>query len=78
MVIEGFKSYKDQTISEPFDQHINVVGEQAVILCAHHGVLLRLELHHIVDSESGLFECCLLQWELTALEKPTSSMVSHG
>ncbi len=26
VVIEGFKSYKDQTISEPFDQHINVVG----------------------------------------------------
>ena len=26
-IIEGYKSYKDQTISEPFDQHINVVGE---------------------------------------------------
>ena len=25
-IIEGYKSYKDQTISEPFDQHINVVG----------------------------------------------------
>lgn len=31
VVIEGFKSYKDQTISEPFDQHINVVGKQGVI-----------------------------------------------
>ena len=28
MVIEGFKTYKDQTISEPLNQHINVVGEQ--------------------------------------------------
>ena len=28
VVIEGFKTYKDQTISEPLDQHINVVGEQ--------------------------------------------------
>ena len=27
VIIEGFKSYKDQTISEPLDQHINVVGE---------------------------------------------------
>ena len=27
VVIEGFKTYKDQTISEPLDQHINVVGD---------------------------------------------------
>lgn len=26
-IIEGYKSYKDQTISESFDQHINVVGK---------------------------------------------------
>ena len=26
VIIEGYKSYKDQIISEPFDQHINVVG----------------------------------------------------
>lgn len=26
VVIEGFKSYKDQTIIEPFSENINVVG----------------------------------------------------
>ncbi|CAL8464327.1 g3862 [Coccomyxa elongata] len=31
VVIEGFKSYKDQTISEPFDQHINVVAIRFVL-----------------------------------------------
>ena len=30
MVIEGFKSYKDQTIIEPFSRNINVVGEGLV------------------------------------------------
>ncbi len=28
MVIEGFKSYKDQTILEPFSNRINCVGER--------------------------------------------------
>jgi hypothetical protein len=27
VIIEGFKSYKDQTIVEPFSRNINVVGE---------------------------------------------------
>ncbi len=26
VIIEGFKSYKDQTISEPFSPRINIVG----------------------------------------------------
>jgi hypothetical protein len=26
VIIEGFKSYKDQTIVEPFSRNINVVG----------------------------------------------------
>ena len=26
VIIEGFKSYKDQTVAEPFSQKINVVG----------------------------------------------------
>lgn len=30
MIIEGFKSYKDQTIAEPFSEKINTVGEQGV------------------------------------------------
>lgn len=30
VVIEGFKSYKDQTIIEPFSRNINVVGEGLV------------------------------------------------
>lgn len=28
MIIEGFKSYKDQTVLEPFSNKINVVGER--------------------------------------------------
>ena len=27
MIIEGFKSYKDQTIAEPFSEKINTVGK---------------------------------------------------
>lgn len=33
MIIEGFKSYKDQTIVEPFSRDINVVGECIAAAC---------------------------------------------
>ena len=32
MVIEGFKSYKDQTILDPFSNKVNVVGESIATL----------------------------------------------
>lgn len=31
-MIEGFKSYKEQTVAEPFSRQINVVGERLVSL----------------------------------------------
>jgi AAA15 family ATPase/GTPase len=33
VVIEGFKSYKDQVISEPFSSGINIVGEADALPC---------------------------------------------
>jgi hypothetical protein len=34
VVIEGFKSYKDQVISEPFSSGINIIGERVLASCA--------------------------------------------
>lgn len=31
VIIEGFKSYKDQTAAEPFSNKINVVGKLVVL-----------------------------------------------
>lgn len=39
IVIEGFKSYKDQTIAEPFSPHINVIGAWGPQLaCQRHSM----------------------------------------
>jgi hypothetical protein len=38
VIIEGFKSYKDQTIAEPFSNKINTVGTSlgaAHVVCSH-------------------------------------------
>jgi hypothetical protein len=34
VVIEGFKSYKDQTVLEPFSNRINCVGEASALQAA--------------------------------------------
>lgn len=61
MIIHGFRSYRDQTVIEPFSPKNNVVGETVVQI---FNVTLTLEI----------FVC--FQLEEMALERVTSSMVS--
>ena len=65
VILEGFKSYKDQTIVEPFSENINVVGESAVLAYASGAsfVLSLLTLFFSVQSAQ------------MGLASPTFSMV---
>jgi len=69
VIIEGFKSYKDQTIVEPFSRDINVVGECIAAACGTVTlyILSRGEIH----AQFGM----LLQWAQTAPASRISSTV---
>ena len=47
VIIEGFKTYKDQTIAEPFSPKINTIGETRLAEVAKHA-LLRCARHQLV------------------------------
>jgi len=44
VIIEGFKSYKDQTIAEPFSNKINTVGTSFGAACALECAVTHAEL----------------------------------
>ena len=70
MIIEGFKSYKDQTIAEPFSPKINVVGGSPPGAMLPESLLLISLL-----TAPRAPPLCVLQSGPTAPASPTSSMV---
>ena len=47
MIIEGFKTYRDQTIAEPFSPKINTIGKAGQAEVAKHA-LLRCAMHQLL------------------------------
>lgn len=69
MLIEGFKSYKDQVISEPFSEKINVVGKFAVPALPGFAIRLPALRHALKHGMSAV------QWEPMDPASPTSFTV---
>lgn len=40
VIIQGFRSYRDQTVVDPFSPKHNVIGEYAIILIWHIVLML--------------------------------------